>query len=44
MQDYEQNKGVETVERKSKLKLIVFVHILIVAAFFVASFIWGNYA
>ena len=44
MQDFEQNNGVETVERKSKLKLIVLVHFLIVAAFFVATFFWGNFA
>ena len=44
MQNYEQNNGVETVERKSKLKLIVLVHFVIVAAFFVATFFWGNFA
>ena len=44
MQEYDQNDGVETVEPKSKLKLIVFVHFLIVAAFFVATFFWGNFA
>jgi len=44
MQELEQNNGVETVERKGKLKLIVLVHFLIVAAFFVATFFWGNFA
>ncbi len=44
MQDYDQNNGVETVERKSKLKLIVLVHFLIVAGFFIATFFWGNFA
>jgi len=44
MQDYEQNNGVEPAPGKSKLKLIVLVHFMIVAAFFVATFFWGDFA
>lgn len=31
-------------ERKSRLKIIVIAHFLIVGAFFVATFFWGNFS
>lgn len=43
----EENKGniVPTEqERKSRLKIIVIAHLLIVGTFFVATFFWGNFA
>lgn len=43
----EENKGniVPTEqERKSRLKIIVFAHFLVVGAFFAATFFWGNFA
>ena len=32
-----------SVERRKRTRRIVIAHLLIVATFFVASFIWGNF-
>jgi hypothetical protein len=37
-------QGLLAQDRKRRLWLIVIAHLLIVGTFFVASFIWGNFA
>jgi hypothetical protein len=37
-------QGLSAQDRKRRLWLIVIAHLLIVGTFFVASFIWGNFA
>jgi len=43
MQEQKQGSG-SGQNRKRRLWLIVIAHLLIVGTFFVASFLWGNFA
>ena len=40
----EQHRNLSESDRKRRLKLIVVAHLLVVGTFFVAAFIWGNFA
>lgn len=43
MQKGQADIEVDEQVRKSRLKLIVIAHLLIVVSFFVAAFFWGNF-
>mgnify|MGYP003649807208 CR=1 FL=1 len=42
-QDQQEREYFTTAVKRSKTRLIVAVHLLIVALFFVATFFWGNF-
>ena len=42
MQEQEQSRG-SAQDRKRRLWLIVIAHLLVVATFFAATFVWGNF-
>lgn len=42
MQADKEDSEFNSPARKSRLKVIVFIHLLIVVSFFIAVFIWGN--
>ena len=44
MQEQQQIGGPSPEFRKRRLKRIVIAHLLIVISFFVAAFLWGNFA
>jgi len=44
MQERQQQDELGQQARKSRLVRIVIAHLLVVAAFFTASFFWGNFA
>ena len=43
-QDQQEQDSLTSVERRKRTWRIVIAHLLIVAAFFMASFIWGKFA
>ena len=43
-QDRHEQDTFYTAERRKRTRRILVAHLLIVAAFFIASFIWGKFA
>ena len=42
-QDQQEQDSLTSVERRKRTWRIVIAHLLIVATFFIASFLWGNF-
>lgn len=42
-QDQQEREYFNSAKKRSKTRLIVALHVLIVALFFVATFFWGNF-